>query len=320
MSEEKNEAVDILLPSSCCASCGVAEVDDVKLKECTNCDLVHYCSVDCQTNHKSEHEEACYKRAAELRDELLFKQPESTHFGDCPICMLPMLLDIKKCATMLCCTTLLCNGCYFTHVRREYEKRGRCNCPFCRAPAAETDEECKKRRMKRVEMNDPVAITCQAVEELINGGDYNAAIEYFKKATKLGDPEAHYKLSLLYDRGEGVEKNEGKQMYHLEEAAIGGHPDARYNLACYEYKYYNIERAVKHLIIGATLGDDTSMKLLMFAFKGGDVSKEDLASTLRAHQAAVDATKSPQREASELVGSNQNEDSVATYLHHTMFG
>eukprot|EP00574_Skeletonema_japonicum_P002951 CAMPEP_0201718692 /NCGR_PEP_ID=MMETSP0593-20130828/4159_1 /ASSEMBLY_ACC=CAM_ASM_000672 /TAXON_ID=267983 /ORGANISM="Skeletonema japonicum, Strain CCMP2506" /LENGTH=174 /DNA_ID=CAMNT_0048209051 /DNA_START=259 /DNA_END=783 /DNA_ORIENTATION=- len=174
--------------------------------------------------------------------------------------------------------------------------------------------------MKRVEMNDPVAITCQAVEELINGGDYNAAIEYFKKATKLGDPEAHYKLSLLYDRGEGVEKNEGKQMYHLEEAAIGGHATARYNLACYEYRYDNIERAVKHLIIGATLGDDRSMKLLMFAFKWGDVSKENFASTLRAHQAAVDATKSPQREAAELVGSNQNEDSVATYLHHTMFG
>ena len=37
----------------------------------------------------------------------------------------------------------------------------------------------------------------------------------------------------------------------------------------------------------------------MRAFKSGFVGKEDLAATLRAHKAAVDATKSPQREAVE---------------------
>eukprot|EP00986_Skeletonema_menzelii_P015812 scaffold12771_cov86-Skeletonema_menzelii.AAC.1 len=61
--------------TSCCASCGVAEVDEIKLKECNDCDLVRYCSDDCQIDHKPEHEEACKKRTAELRDELLFKQP-----------------------------------------------------------------------------------------------------------------------------------------------------------------------------------------------------------------------------------------------------
>ncbi len=56
---------------------------------------------------------------------------------------------------------------------------------------------------------------------------------------------------------------------------------------------------MKHFSIAARLGDDLSMKALMKFFKGGYVSKEDLAATLRAHQAAVDATKSPQREAAE---------------------
>ena len=32
------------------------------------------------------------------------------------------------------------------------------------------------------------------------------------------------------DNGEGVEKDEGKAIYHLEEAAMGGHPRARYDL------------------------------------------------------------------------------------------
>eukprot|EP00984_Skeletonema_dohrnii_P017230 scaffold7802_cov115-Skeletonema_dohrnii-CCMP3373.AAC.1 len=68
-----------------CASCGIAEVDDIKLKKCTACYLVKYCSVKCQRNHRPQHKRACKKRAAELRDEILFKQPESRDLGDCPI-------------------------------------------------------------------------------------------------------------------------------------------------------------------------------------------------------------------------------------------
>jgi hypothetical protein len=37
-----------------CASCGKAEVDEVKLKKCA-CDLVKYCSVVCQKNHRPQH-------------------------------------------------------------------------------------------------------------------------------------------------------------------------------------------------------------------------------------------------------------------------
>ncbi len=61
----------------------------------------------------------------------------------------------------------------------------------------------------------------------------------------------------------------------------------------------NVERAVKHMIIAAGQGEDDSIKTLMGAFKWGFVSNEDLAAALRAHQAAVDETKSPQREAAE---------------------
>ena len=76
-----------------CASCGIAEVDVVKLKECDGCDLVSYCGDACQELHRPEHAGKCKKRAAELRDELLFKQPESSHMGDCPICCLPLSLN-----------------------------------------------------------------------------------------------------------------------------------------------------------------------------------------------------------------------------------
>ena len=49
----ENEAAVVDNTSCCCASCGVAEVDDVKLKECTKCDLVRYCSIGCEQEEKS---------------------------------------------------------------------------------------------------------------------------------------------------------------------------------------------------------------------------------------------------------------------------
>ncbi len=35
----------------CCASCGIAEVDEIKLKICDDCDLVRYCSDACRQDH-----------------------------------------------------------------------------------------------------------------------------------------------------------------------------------------------------------------------------------------------------------------------------
>ncbi len=75
-----------------CASCGIAEVDGIKLKNCSACDLVRYCSDACNQHHQLQQQEARKTRAADLRDELLFKQPASSHLGDCPICVIPLSL------------------------------------------------------------------------------------------------------------------------------------------------------------------------------------------------------------------------------------
>ena len=57
---------------------------------------------------------------------------------------------------------------------------------------------------------------------------------------------------------------------------------------------------MKHFTIAAKLGDDDSLEMVKNGYADGYVSKEDFAAALRAHQAAVDATKSPRREAGEL--------------------
>jgi hypothetical protein len=89
-SEESVEADEV------CASCGIAPVDDIKLKICDGCDLVKYCSDACRENHREQHEEVCKKRKAELHNRELFEQPEETCFGECPICFLPLPLDERK--------------------------------------------------------------------------------------------------------------------------------------------------------------------------------------------------------------------------------
>ena len=111
--------------------------------------------------------------------------------------------------------------------------------------------------------------------------------------------DSHYQLGILYWNGKGVEKDEEKAIYHYEKAAIGGHPIARHNLDCNEGRNGNIERAVKHLVIAAKLGHEGSMKKLWKCYSDGNITKENLDATLRTHQAAIDATKSAQRDAAE---------------------
>jgi TPR repeat protein len=129
-----------------------------------------------------------------------------------------------------------------------------------------------------------------------NVGDYDGAIKYYTKAAALGDMMAHFNLSHMYADGQGVERDLKKKVYHLEEASIGGHPGARYNLGAHEERAGRIDRAVKHYIIAAKLGLDDALERVKVVFAGGFVSKEDYEAALRGHQAAVDATKSEQRE------------------------
>ena len=77
-------------------ACGITENDDIKLRKFTACHLVRYCSVECQKEHRKKHKKECRKRAAELREELLFKQPENNYLGDCPICCIPLPIDQKN--------------------------------------------------------------------------------------------------------------------------------------------------------------------------------------------------------------------------------
>ena len=79
-------------------------------------------------------------------------------------------------------------------------------------------------------------------------------------------------------------------------AVIGGHPKARYNIGVNEERKGRSERAAKHWITAAKQGHDDALEQVKKYFASGLVSKEDFEAALRGRQAAVDATKSEQRE------------------------
>ncbi len=319
-------ADDTDLSDEVCASCGIAAVDDIKLKDCNGgCDLVKYCSDNCQELHREQHEEECKERkdkiqkrldeipddiqtrAAELRqtfsrdelhDKQLFAQPGMSYMGECPLCCLPLSLHPSKSIMMGCCCKLICLGCCDANQKREVEQGLKHRCAFCREPKPKSGEEFEKNIMERVKKNDPAAMSHMAKKDY-GKGDYGKAFLYLTNAAELGHVEAHFCLGDLYRTGEGVEKDEEKAVYHLELAAIDGHPGARYILADYEQSKGRFERAARHFIINANLGCDFSLQQVKFLFVNGVVSKDEYAAALRGYQAAVNETKSAEREKAE---------------------
>ena len=83
----------------CCAECGKEEGGGaISLKMCMSCTSVKYCNAKCQRNHWPKHKKECKLRAAELRDEALFKDPPAKE--DCPICFLPMPEKLIHCIAL----------------------------------------------------------------------------------------------------------------------------------------------------------------------------------------------------------------------------
>jgi hypothetical protein len=133
----------------------------------------------------------------ELHDEILFRQPDSTHEGDCPICCLPIPIDPQDSTRMFCCCKLICNGCQFANQLREQEKNLISSCPFCRQPRSFPQEE---------SVNDPIAMRNMGKERYYQGR-IEDAFKYWEKGAALGEVGSHYELAVMYWEGEGGVEN-----------------------------------------------------------------------------------------------------------------
>ena len=212
----------------CCAECGVAG-EGVSLKACKSCMLVRYCNANCQKNHWPTHKQECKRRAAELRDEALFKDPPPKE--ECPICFLPMPEKLIYCislppATILsvpifdlaqanealanmvmevyytCCGTNICGGCVYSFAQSGNEE----TCPFCKArTGGKTHDDRIGEVMKRVDVNDAGAmyiLGCYYYHGHLGlQQDLAKGVELWTQAAKLGSSKAHFALGVYYQWG-----------------------------------------------------------------------------------------------------------------------
>jgi len=284
---------------SVCANCGKGEEESIKLKACTACKLVKYCSRECQIAHRPQHKKACKKRAAELHDEKLFKQPPPKE--DCPICFLLLPTHHTGYKYMTCCGKRICSGCIHAPL---YDNQGNKvdnkKCPFCRTPAARTDEEVIRNEKKRAEANDPQAIYGKGINyrDGICGypQDNTKALELFHRAGELGDAKSYGCIGNAYYDGQGVEVDETKAKHYWELSAIMGSETARHNLGANEADEGNMDRAIKHWIIAARAGENDSLKKIQDLYSNGHATKEDYMKALQSYQTYLGEIKSRQRD------------------------
>ena len=288
------------IPIDMCANCGKGEENSIKLKTCTACLLVKYCSRECQAAHRPQHKKECKKRAAEIYDEKLFKDVEHE---DCPICFLPNPVDVNDTVFHACCGNSICKGCIYAMVASAIrEGAGDILCAYCRAPAKglDSDEEQVKKTKNLIDNGNGDA--CYQLAGYYALGSYGMPQDYQKanelnlKAGELGCAQGYFSLGISYRDGRGVEVDTKKAKHFYELAAMNGHIIARHNLGVLENEAGNTQRALRHWILAAKAGDEEALDAAKQGFQFGFMSKDEYASTLRAHQKIRDEMRSDMRE------------------------
>ena len=286
-----------------CANCGKGEENSGDLKACTACKLVKYCNRECQIAHRPLHKKACKKRAAELHEEALFKDPPPTE--DCPICFLPLALDPRENAFKTCCGKLICCGCVYT-MSKEARGRGKIDlCAFCREPNPSSDADETKRIKKLMDANNARAFYYLAgwYDRGISGmpQDFAKANELLLRAGELGCADGYCNLGNSYYNGEGVEVDKKKAILYWELAAMNGDVKARLNLGRMEGQAGNHHRAMKHYLLAAKAGYKDSLDAVKVGYMNGIVTKDEYENTLRAYQSRQDEMKSDDRDKASAV-------------------
>ena len=284
-----------------CANCGK---EGSNLNICNKCKEATYCNAACKKKHKSKHKKRCERRAAELHDEALFREPPPQQ-GDCPICFLLLPSMDSGQRYMSCCGKTICSGCSYADVQDNHGNIvvGK-KCSFCRTPTPTSDKEIIERIKKRMELGDEYAF--DMIGCFHDEGEYGVpqdsakAVELWRKAGKFG----YNNIGSSYYNGEGVERDEKMASHYFELSAMEGNVMARYNLGANEYNAGNYDRALKHYMIAVRGGDTDSVKEIQRMYKEGHATKDHYANALRSHQAYLNEINSDQRDKAAALGDD----------------
>lgn len=122
--------------------------------------------------------------------------------------------------------------------------------------------------------------------------NWNLAIEYYRKAAELGNPDAQYHLALCYEYGDGVTTDMVQAVKWYRKAAEQGNPDAQFNLAvCYVNGNgitTNMVQAVKWFRKAAEQGNPDAQYRLALCYENGDGLTRDVAQAINWYRKAAE--------------------------------
>ncbi|KAL7550403.1 hypothetical protein ACHAWF_013646 [Thalassiosira exigua] len=237
-------------------------------------------------------------------DEALFETP-APPAEECPICMHPIDTSSSALGQGLLCYKLCCGKTVCAACEKELILEAESDmypCAFCRVLNPKSGEERVEMARKRIhEYDDANAIYILAryywfgihgVEK-----DEKKGTRLYFEAYLKGYRGAAVDIGHAYFLGKGVYRNHGLSMKWYTLAAVEGWVFARSILGRMERNAGNICRAMKHLLMAASAGDDESLKEVMQDYKAGHVKKDDLEKALRAHHQARNDMNNDRRDA-----------------------
>ena len=153
----------------------------------------------------------------------------------------------------------------------------------------------------RADKKDPEAIKHPG-DQYVQGKrglekDVSRSVELWTEAAELGSANACFSLGLHHhNNGNVTAQDIAKGVRFYEKAAMLGHSMARHNLGNHElYIRGNYDRAVRHFLISAKLGDEGSLEAIKKLFTRGSATKSQYAEALKGYQNAIEEMKSPDR-------------------------
>ncbi|KAL7545256.1 hypothetical protein ACHAWF_008608 [Thalassiosira exigua] len=205
---------------------------------------------------------------------------------------------------------MICMGCDLADFNSEREGD---TCQFCRGKPT-GDQQALACLKKRVDCQDPDA--CCSLGKILKKGNLTRqknlpkAIQLFKRAVEIGsgNNDSHWQLGKTYYEGnEILLPNLKLASYHVERAAMSGHPSARHQLGCAAYKAGRCDKAAKHWIISSRIGWKESLTNLKDMVAIGHATSDQYKEASEGYEKIVDEMETPQRQHARItIGCNSS--------------
>ena len=256
-------------------------------------------------------------------------EPEASSRRECPICYHGLPIDTGEHIYHTCCGQIICHGCAIGKQRTQlkesqFKKLGIIVedttpeeeqfrlikehgnniyiCPYCRTPPPFGDQELLQRLYDRIEIRNDRDYTIALIQlgSYYNNGErglpqnLTKAEELYKEAYDHDDPVAAWNLSCLYRNHYSDQKEKEKEMECLLRGEMLGDIKCIQVLAKCAHDSGNMEEFTRLWMKVVCLGGDTS--ILLDCYRVNLLSKDDLATTLRANQAVKNELETKRRD------------------------